>query len=434
MRARHLDRSPRAARAVARLSKRRRGTRRSAPIAWRCWASPTPPRCCGARPCGACARPKSWRNVRRALLGSERYPGTVFEETLQGRRQRPGAARRRAPLPRAGAARLAPAPPAAWRCSRRSIALPEIVELSRQLRSDPFADALLLADAACGAAPQSAPTPRRAAPLASCPSAPPKIRGCAACSAIGCAPKAGSTTPARPTPRSKSWSPTTLAPRLRSALAHAGAGRLDIAERLLTRVARTGGRSGDGDFGELARQLGRILAEATLSSTSAQAFAPKRPRACAAWRSSCRKPKPAPSCWCGPRRRAPELKVRLADERHRQVPARAGRRRAQPGPVPVPHQRARSRSARLLERLSVSGPSELAPSRPIRLRVDALRSAARTPQSPLVTRELTLPNDGKRWRSRPERSRIRAEVVERRASRRRRASGSGSARLGRRRP
>jgi hypothetical protein len=52
---------------------------------------------------------------------------------------------------------------------------------------------------------------------------------------------------------------------LRSALAHAGAGRLDIAERLLTRVARSGGRSGDAEIGELARQLGRVLAESALA-------------------------------------------------------------------------------------------------------------------------------------------------------------------------
>jgi len=49
--------------------------------------------------------------------------------------------------------------------------------------------------------------------------------------------------------------------------------------------------------------------------------------------------------------------------------------------------------AKLVERLSVSGPSALAPSRPIKLRVDAL--AASDDAASLVTRELTLPNDGK---------------------------------------
>src|SRR6185436_9935885 len=55
---------------------------------------------------------------------------------------------------------------------------------------------------------------------------------------------------------------------LRSAMSHAGAGRLDIAERLLTRVARTGGRSANAELGELSRQLGRILAKSALSAPS----------------------------------------------------------------------------------------------------------------------------------------------------------------------
>ncbi|MFO0758460.1 MAG: VIT domain-containing protein [Byssovorax sp.] len=50
---------------------------------------------------------------------------------------------------------------------------------------------------------------------------------------------------------------------LRLALGHAGAGRLDIAERMLARVAQTGGRAGDGRLGEMAGRLGHdLLAEA----------------------------------------------------------------------------------------------------------------------------------------------------------------------------
>ncbi len=50
---------------------------------------------------------------------------------------------------------------------------------------------------------------------------------------------------------------------LRLALAHAGAGRLDIAQRMLARVAQTGGRSGDGRLGDLAGRLASaLLAEA----------------------------------------------------------------------------------------------------------------------------------------------------------------------------
>ncbi len=53
---------------------------------------------------------------------------------------------------------------------------------------------------------------------------------------------------------------------LRLALAHAGAGRLDVATRLLDRAAQAGGRSDDGRMGELAS-----ITEATLLAAARQA-------------------------------------------------------------------------------------------------------------------------------------------------------------------
>ena len=50
--------------------------------------------------------------------------------------------------------------------------------------------------------------------------------------------------------------PSTL---LRLAMAHAGAGRLDVATRMLTRLARTGGRSGDTQAADVATELGAVL-------------------------------------------------------------------------------------------------------------------------------------------------------------------------------
>lgn len=50
--------------------------------------------------------------------------------------------------------------------------------------------------------------------------------------------------------------PATL---MRLAMAHAGAGRLDIATRMLTRLARTGGRSGDSQAADMGTQLGALL-------------------------------------------------------------------------------------------------------------------------------------------------------------------------------
>jgi hypothetical protein len=180
---------------------------------------------------------------------------------------------------------------------------------------------------------------------------------------------------------------------LRSALAHAGAGRLDIAERLLTRVARTGGRSGDGDFGELARQLGRVLAQSALGGSAlkpspAEALRLKRLLLDLSHAET------GSIILVRAEAGAPELKVRLAasetDKTQLAPDVAAGSLglylfRTSSGEPP----------AKLLERLTISGPSELAPSRPIRLRVDVLPSGGPSDAPRLATRELTLPSDGK---------------------------------------
>jgi hypothetical protein len=53
---------------------------------------------------------------------------------------------------------------------------------------------------------------------------------------------------------------------LRLALAHAGAGRLDVATRLLDRAAQTGGRGDDGRLGELSSIVSASLLAAARSS------------------------------------------------------------------------------------------------------------------------------------------------------------------------
>ncbi|HSO33027.1 MAG TPA: hypothetical protein VLT33_10925, partial [Labilithrix sp.] len=58
---------------------------------------------------------------------------------------------------------------------------------------------------------------------------------------------------------------------LRLALAHAGAGRLDVATRLLDRVAQTGGRGDDGRLGELASVVSAsLLAKARQGAPAAE--------------------------------------------------------------------------------------------------------------------------------------------------------------------
>lgn len=57
---------------------------------------------------------------------------------------------------------------------------------------------------------------------------------------------------------------------LRLALAHAGAGRLDVATRLLERVTQTGGRGDDGRLGELSAVTQALLLSSALAGTSGE--------------------------------------------------------------------------------------------------------------------------------------------------------------------
>jgi len=54
---------------------------------------------------------------------------------------------------------------------------------------------------------------------------------------------------------------------IRIALAHAGAGRLDVAMRILSRVARTGGRSGRSDVALLAERVASVLVRRAIASS-----------------------------------------------------------------------------------------------------------------------------------------------------------------------
>ncbi len=335
--------------------------------------------------------PEELSSVRRALLGSERYPGTVFEERYKAApndQERLNVVRRFLELA-----------PHDSRLRRRLLALlealnrpAEIAELSRQLRSDPFADALLLADAASALRRSGADAEARRTFGELCERAArdPWVRGLLgdrlrAEGWFDDASEAYATL--------EDLVPDDARATLRSAMAHAGAGRLDIAERLLTRVARTGGRGGDADFAELSRQLGRVLAESALSG------APAKPSADEAARLrrlllELSQAETSSIVLVRAEAGAPELKVRLTtgetDKTLREPDVAAASLglylfRTSSSEAP----------AKLIDRLSITGPSELQPSRPIRLRIDALPLAASAETARIVTREVALPNDGK---------------------------------------
>jgi tetratricopeptide (TPR) repeat protein len=334
--------------------------------------------------------PEELSNVRRALLGAERYPGQLFEEKYEAT----ASDQARLDVVR----RFLELAPHDSRLRRRLLALleamnrpAEILELSRQLRSDPFADAWLLADAASALhrVGADAEARRTFGELSERAPKDPWVRGL-----LGDRLRAegwfDDATEAYAT--LEELVPDDARATLRSALAHAGAGRIDIAERLLTRVARTGGRSGDANFVELGRQLGRILAESTLASSTRQ---PSAEEATRLRRLALELSQAETSAIVLVRAEAgaPDLKLRLT--------ASATDKSEREPDIAVPglglylfRTATEEPLADVLGRLKVAGPAELPPSRPIRLRADALPARPGTAAT-LVSRELTLPNDGK---------------------------------------
>ena len=332
--------------------------------------------------------PEELANVRRTLLGSERYPGTLFEERYKA------AANDQDRL--AVVRRFLELAPHDSRLRRRLLALlealnrpAEVVELARQLRSDPFADALLLADAASSLHRVGADLEahRTFGELSERAPKDPWVRGL-----LGDRLRAegwfDDATEAYAT--LEELVPDDARATLRSALAHAGASRLDIAERLLTRVARTGGRGGNADFGELSRQLGRILAQAALFST---AHKPSDDEATRLRRLALDLSQAETNSvvLVQAEAGAPELKVRLAgdgSDKSLHEPDIAA-----PSLGLYLFRTTDTDLQKLVNRLSITGPSELSPSRPLQIRVDALTPNGDS--ASLVTRQLKLPNDGK---------------------------------------
>jgi Mg-chelatase subunit ChlD len=332
--------------------------------------------------------PEELAAVRGLLLGTERYPATVFEQRY---RAAAGDAQRLEVV-----ARFLELAPHDSRLRRRQVALldalgnkPEIAELARVLRSDPFADAELLCDAASALrrAGFDAEARRTFGELAERAPRDPWTRAL-----LG------------DRLRAEGWFDEATAAyavleelvpedgraALRAALAHAGAGRVDIAERLLSRVAQTGGRAGDSGLGELARQLGRSIAGEALSQ----------------------KPALDPAEAGALRRVARELAE--PDTSHvlllRAEGARADLKiELQTGAGPTKETRAPDVAASSLglylfrvggdtplgaHRLSASRPATLAPAAPITLRVDTLPAMAAV-DAPFQSERRVLPHDGK---------------------------------------
>lgn len=334
--------------------------------------------------------PEELTEVRRALLGSERYPGTVFEERYEAAgndQQRLEVVRRFLEL----------APHDSY-LRRRLLALlealnrpAEVAELARQLRSDPFADALLLADAGSSLRRIGADDEARRTFGELSERAPrdPWVRGL-----LGDRLRAEGwfDDAAEAYATLEELVPDDARAVIRSALAHAGAGRLDIAERSLARVARSGGRTGDGDLGELARQLGRVLAETALTDTS-RVPQPEEASRLRRLLLELSQAEIGAVVLVRAEGAAPELQVRLqtsATDKSLREPDLA----APSLGLYLFKTESVEPAAKLLERITLGAPTQLAPSRPLRVRLDALR-AGTSEAARLASRELTLPSDGK---------------------------------------
>jgi tetratricopeptide (TPR) repeat protein len=330
--------------------------------------------------------PEDLARVRRLLLGSEVYPGNVFEERYKAA----GNDVDRLAVVR----RFLELAPHDSRLRRRQLVLlealnrpAEVLELSRQLRADPFADAMLLADAAAALHRTGADSEARRTFGELSERAPkdPWVRGLLgdrlrAEGWFDDASEAYATL--------EELVPDDARATMRAALAHAGASRLDIAERLLTRVARTGGRGGSGELGELSRQLGRVLAESAIAST-ARKPSPEEIARLRRVASELAQAEAATMLLVQAEAGAPDLTVRLkTDDKSELEPDLA----APSLGLYLFRNSSNEAPEKLLSRLRVTAPSELLPARPRHVRVDALPA---TPGAALVTREITLSGDGK---------------------------------------
>ena len=334
------------------------------------------------------ASPEELDAVRRELLGDERYPIATFKKRYRAESNDAG---RLAVVRRF----LSLAPHDAG-LRRRMLALLEALgkkdELTaeiRQIRVDPFADAELLADAAS--------ILRRIG------------------SELEARRTFGELTERAP---SDPWARAFLGDRLRNegwfddaaaayaaldqimpddpgalvrlALAHAGAGRLDIARRLLSRVAQTGGRAGNEKLAELSSLLSSVLLAEARGN-------PKTSKEDAARLTAAALEVARPTRGVSVLVFAPAATVRLSTE----VVRDAGKEGASTPPDVAAegigvYALSFDPSGTGAVRLELSRPEALAPTRatPVRIRALAMDGNPATPPT-LVSTDVTLPIDGK---------------------------------------
>jgi Flp pilus assembly protein TadD len=181
---------------------------------------------------------------------------------------------------------------------------------------------------------------------------------------------------------------------LRLGLSHAGAGRLDVASRILGRVSQTGGRMSDEKLGELASITDAILiAEARASKAGPEDQARLLRRALEI---------PLPDAAALVLVRTPTLDIPIETQLVRGEKDR--NERVSPADIATPSMglyALRIERGDKLIRLRLRRPADLEPSRPTHTRIDVFVKGDDAAQGKLVTHELELRADGKpvelRW-------------------------------------
>lgn len=343
------------------------------------------------------ATPEELNAVRLELIGDEHYPTKAFEHDYTAAT----ANEARLAVVRKYLA-LAPHDP---RLRVRLLALlealgqkPVLAEEIRKIRLDPFADAALLADsaAALGRTGDASESARTFGELAERAPRDPWVRGF-----LGDRLRAEHRFDDAVAAYSvlEQLVPDDAGATLRLGIAHAEAGRMDLAERLFSRVLETGGRAGSHELADFGGYLARIYAASALGNAKTSSEADRAELA----RMASELPREAGVPIVLARGVSGNASFSVALERGPDAARESHAPDIASDALALYALRAEDlgqAGAKLV--LVLSRPRELQPAQPTRVRIDTLLAGAENEASKLSEREVEVPADGSKlvliWR------------------------------------
>jgi tetratricopeptide (TPR) repeat protein len=337
------------------------------------------------------ATPQELSAIRQALLGDEHYPRKVFEDRYRaanGNEQRLAVVRKFLLLA-----------PHDARLRERLVALLEALgqkatlsEEIRKIRLDPFADAALIADsaAALGRIGEQAEAARTFGELSERAPRDPWVRGF-----LGDRLRAERRFDDAVAAYSvlEQLVPDDAGATLRLAIAHAEAGRTDLAERLFTRVLETGGRAGNRGLSELGGYLAQVYAASALAGSAGQ-LSPGDAQELA--RLARELPHEAGVPIVLARGVSPSAVFSVSLQRGPDSARESRKPDLASDALGIYTLRAEdlAQAAAPAAKLVLSRPRGLAPAQPTRVRIDTLLTGAENEAAKLVESEVELPLDG----------------------------------------